>query len=159
MFVRLLTLQKQLGFENIAAATATFQEIKAFINQIPVLKLPSCMVVSNPKLKPKLSQIYCEKIQLLVTTPIVEVGVDLPAANSSSLRPLKGLVCQPSSIKGKSRPGRTSQLLSLIYTSAIRPAKERLELFCQEHNGLKLAELDLNRRGAGRLIWHQSIWL
>jgi RecG-like helicase len=32
------------------------------------------------------------------------------------------------------------------------PTRERLKIFCREHNGLKLAELDLQRRGAGDLF-------
>jgi RecG-like helicase len=35
-------------------------------------------------------------------------------------------------------------------------SQERLKKFCQEKNGLKLAELDLENRGAGNILGHNQ---
>jgi len=142
------------GFENIAAATETFEEIKKFYKPDPSFKVALLHGGLKPKVKAEIiADLFAKKIQLLVTTPIVEVGVDLPAAKLivieaaerfglASLHQLRGRV---------GRAGQAS--FCLLFTPAKSgPAKERLELFCQEHNGLKLAELDLNRRGAGDLF-------
>lgn len=142
------------GFENIAAATATFTEIKNFYNSDPNFQVALLHGGLKPKTKASvIADLFSKKIQLLVTTPIVEVGVDLPAAKLividaaerfglASLHQLRGRV---------GRAGQASFCLLFTQTKS-GPAKERLKLFCKEHNGFKLAELDLERRGAGDLF-------
>jgi len=89
-------------------------------------------------------------IDILVTTPVVEVGVDIPNASYiiiegaerfglASLHQLRG------------RVGRDNQKsYCLLFTS--RPEFEkssRLKALEKQHNGLKLAQLDLKIRGSG----------
>ncbi len=145
---------EQESFENVAAATETFQELTQFYAADPYFKLD--LLHGQLKTKQKatvIEELFAQKTQLLVTTPIVEVGVDLPAAKLivieaaerfglASLHQLRGRV---------GRAGQAS--FCLLFTSSHNPETlARLEIFCQEHDGLKLAELDLQRRGAGDLF-------
>jgi ATP-dependent DNA helicase RecG len=142
------------NLENVAAATETFAELKQLYGSDPNFKLALLHGGLKPAEKTTvMADVFAQKTQLLVTTPIVEVGVDLPAAKVivitaaerfglASLHQLRGRV---------GRAGQKSFCL-LFTTSKNSTATERLNLFCQEHNGLKLAEIDLQRRGAGDLF-------
>lgn len=142
------------GFETIAAATQTFEEVKTHFRHVPDFKIALLHSALKPAVKKQIiADLFAKKIHLLVTTPIVEVGVDLPAAKLiiieaaerfglASLHQLRGRV---------GRAGQESFCL-LFTKSKADETKKRLEAFSKEHNGLKLAELDLQRRGAGDLF-------
>lgn len=142
-------------FGNVAAANKTFETLKTYYQtHFPKLKLG----LLHGKLKPTekqqvIEQLFERQINLLVTTPVVEVGVDLPAANLmiieaaerfglASLHQLRGRI---------GRAGQESFCL-LFSNFSGGPALQRLKKFTHEHNGLKLAEQDLQTRGAGDLF-------
>ncbi|MFH1896175.1 MAG: ATP-dependent DNA helicase RecG [bacterium] len=90
------------------------------------------------------------KIDILVTTPVVEVGVDIPNAGYiviegaerfglASLHQLRG------------RVGRGGQkAYCLLFTTHLEFEKSsRLKALEKKHNGLELAQLDLKIRGSG----------
>ncbi len=145
------------GMDHIAAATQTFEDIKKFYKKS---KLRISLLHGRMK-KPEQSeitdQLYKREIDILVTTPIVEVGIDLPAASIivieaserfglASLHQLRGRV---------GRAGQQAYCL-LFTNSKSGETKDRLKKFCDIHNGLELAELDLQRRGAGDLFGTQQ---
>src|SRR5258708_7965437 len=98
-------------------------------------------------------QLYARQIKILVTTPIVEVGIDLPDATIILIEAAErfGLA---SLHQMRGRVGRRGQTaFCLLFTNAKSAlAKKRLQLFSQTHDGLKLAEQDLQRRGAGDIF-------
>lgn len=102
--------------------------------------------------------LYDGKIDILVTTPIVEVGVDLPQASIiviesaerfglASLHQLRGRV---------GRAGQESYCLLFTSSGALASSTtlsgKRLREFSKINNGRKLAELDLMNRGSGELF-------
>lgn len=111
-----------------------------------------------------IKKLYNKDIQILVSTPMIEVGIDLPNADYiiiqaaerfglASLHQLRGRV---------GRIGQKSFCLlftthptkKLTHTSKtnLKPSQERLKVFCQEKDGFKLAQLDLQQRGAGDIF-------
>lgn len=137
---------------NVAAARQTFDQLHAFYTtHQPTLRLGLLHGRLAGRAKQAvIDQLFRREIDLLVTTPIVEVGVDLPAANIvmieaaerfglASLHQLRGRV---------GRAGQASYCL-LFPTTGTQATLERLQRFTTEHNGLKLAEHDLQQRGAG----------
>lgn len=99
-----------------------------------------------------IKQAAAGEIDILVTTTVVEVGLDLPNADIlvieaaerfglASLHQLRGRVGR-----------RGQQGFCLLFQSSGAAASSRLEKFCQISDGEKLAELDLNNRGAGDLF-------
>lgn len=100
-----------------------------------------------------IQKLYQQQINLLVSTSIVEVGVDLPTADLmviegadrfglASLHQLRGRV---------GRQGQASYCLLFSY-SQNSDTKQRLQQFTQTQNGFELAEIDLKNRGAGDLF-------
>ena len=98
-----------------------------------------------------------KKIEILITTPIVEVGVDLPNASFmiiqsaerfglASLHQLRGRV---------GRAGQESYCL-LFSNGKSEQTQQRLEIFTKQNDGMKLAEFDLKNRGAGNLFGTQQ---
>ena len=151
------------AFENVASTKETFEEIKKYFTNNKATtsnttkrKLEIGLLHGRMKKDEQdkvIDKLYDNKIDILVTTPIVEVGVDLPAASiiviesadrfgMASLHQLRGRV---------GRAGQQGYCL-LFSESKSTLAKKRLKQFSQENNGLKLAELDLQNRGSGDIF-------
>lgn len=156
--------------ENVAAvkdvASNLKKELQVIYQKLDLPKKSQLKIdVLHSQLEKKqqskiIEQVYQQEIQLLISTPMVEVGVDLPNADIiiiesaerfglSSLHQLRGRV---------GRQGQESYCL-LFNSKKMNNSQanqERLKKFSQEKNGLKLAELDLNNRGAGDLLGYQQ---
>lgn len=90
------------------------------------------------------------KIKVLVSTTVVEVGIDIPTANLmvvynaerfglATLHQLRGRV---------GRDGREGYCFAVTDTDS-EVSKKRLEVFKKHNSGIRLAEEDLKIRGAG----------
>jgi ATP-dependent DNA helicase RecG len=148
---------KSEALENVAAANEMFEAVKSFF--APLSYTVGILHGRVPKKEQAeiTTQLYNKEIDILVTTPIVEVGVDLPAASIiviegaerfglASLHQLRGRV---------GRAGQEAYCL-LFTNSKSEDTKERLKKFCETHDGVKLAEQDLERRGAGDIFGVQQ---
>lgn len=154
------------AFEKVASATEKYQELQDYFarasagaqTQAVAANLqPKIALLHGRQKKTEQDQIiadlYGGKIDILVTTPIVEVGVDLPQAavmiiesaerfGLASLHQLRGRV---------GRAGQASYCL-LFTSSTAETAGQRLQQFTQINNGRELAELDLANRGSGEIF-------
>jgi ATP-dependent DNA helicase RecG len=92
--------------------------------------------------------------QILVSTSMVEVGIDIPGANIMVIEDSERFgLAQLHQLRG--RVGRsTTQGYCLLFVGArsSRPAHDRLNYFKNESNGEKLALYDLDNRGPGELF-------
>ena len=134
---------------NVASAQETFKNLtNGVFAGISVGLL-------HGRMKPEEKAVIIEKfrqkeIQILVSTPVIEVGIDIPSATIiviysaeryglASLHQLRGRV---------GRDGAKSYCL--LFLSGYNPgAYKRLKYLEEETNGLKLAEIDLKMRGSG----------
>jgi len=133
------------------AATAEYERLKKEI--FPDL----AMGLLHGRLKSKekeqiLNNFLSKKIDILVATPVVEVGLDIPNATIMMIEATERFgLASLHQLRG--RVGRRSmQSYCLLFTESNSPSViNRLKALEKYHIGLKLAELDLQMRGPGNL--------
>ena len=94
------------------------------------------------------------EIQILVATTVIEVGVNVPAANLMVIdQPDRFGLAQLHQLRG--RVGRGNQeawcFLMIPEGETAETSMERLSQFAATEDGFEIAELDLKNRGAGNL--------
>ena len=101
-----------------------------------------------------IKQFAAGEIQILVATTVIEVGVNVPAANLMVIdQPDRFGLAQLHQLRG--RVGRGNQaawcFLMVPEGEAAETSMERLSQFAATEDGFEIAELDLKNRGAGNL--------
>src|SRR5690606_26103592 len=94
-----------------------------------------------------------QKIDILVATTVVEVGVNVPNASIILIEDAERYgLSQLHQLRGRVLRSNHQPYCFVATTSASENSIERLQLFSKSHNGFDLAEADLQRRGPGALI-------
>lgn len=143
------------GLNQVASASDQFEKVQKFLSQeYPQIRVALLHGQLSSGEKYSLTKrLYQREIDWLITTPIIEVGLDLKAANTviiegaerfglASLHQLRGRV---------GRAGQQGYCL-LLTTKQANQENQRLTTFCQENSGFALAEFDLKQRGAGDIF-------
>lgn len=155
---------RQTSLENVASATAFFTHLKTELadqaDQDADRKIAIGLLHGrqNKKIQTEtIEQLRHHQLDIVVTTPIVEVGVDLPAATIMVIEAAERFgLASLHQLRG--RVGRAGQQgYCLLFTnSKSQPTLDRLDKFTQITNGSQLAELDLENRGAGDIFGTQQ---
>jgi ATP-dependent DNA helicase RecG len=98
------------------------------------------------------------RLKVLVGTTVLEVGVDVPAANVIVVEQADRFgLAQLHQLRGRvGRAGQRSACL-LTYSAPLSPeAEARLQALCDSDDGFRLAEIDLELRGPGHLFGYQQ---
>ena len=101
-----------------------------------------------------IAQFATGKIQILVATTVIEVGVNVPAANLMVIdQPDRFGLAQLHQLRGRVGRGDAQAWCFLMIPDedAAEASMERLSKFSQTEDGFEIAELDLQTRGAGNL--------
>jgi ATP-dependent DNA helicase RecG len=93
------------------------------------------------------------EVQLLVTTTVVEVGVDVPNATLMVIENAERFgMTQLHQLRGRVGRGSQRSVCVLIPgAEATSLARQRLEILAQTQDGFAIAEADLDLRGPGEL--------
>jgi ATP-dependent DNA helicase RecG len=94
------------------------------------------------------------KVQLLVATTVIEVGVDVPAATLMIIENAERLgLSQLHQLRGRVGRGRDSSTCVLLYRSPLAPmARARLDVLRSTNDGFEVAQRDLELRGPGEVL-------
>ena len=136
---------------NLAAATNRYDDLKQhFSDQVGLIhgqmKSPEKQKIMN-------SFLEC-KIKILVSTTVIEVGVDIPNANIMVIEHAERFgLSQIHQLRGRVGRGKTSSSCLLLYASPLTSnSKARLNILRTSNDGFQIAEEDLKLRGAGELL-------
>ena len=92
-------------------------------------------------------------ISLLVTTPVVEVGIDIPNATIMVVEAAERFgLAQLHQLRGRVGRGLSKSYCLLFAESPSEKALKRLNAMRQNLSGFELAELDLTLRGPGEIF-------
>jgi ATP-dependent DNA helicase RecG len=98
------------------------------------------------------------ELQVLVGTTVLEVGVDIPAANIMVIEQAERFgLAQLHQLRGRvGRAGQRSACLLTFSEPLSADAQARLEALCDSDDGFRLAERDLELRGPGHLFGYRQ---
>jgi len=94
------------------------------------------------------------KIHLLVSTTVIEVGVDVPNASLMIIENAERLgLAQLHQLRGRVGRGSRQSSCVLMYNPPLGDlAKQRMEIMRQTNDGFQIAEKDLELRGPGEVL-------
>jgi ATP-dependent DNA helicase RecG len=138
-------LQLKTALDTHAVLAATFPELK--------LGLIHGRLKSEEKAQ--VMRAYAAgKIQLLVATTVIEVGVDVPGATLMVIEHAERMgLAQLHQLRGRIGRGREAATCVLLYSNPLTAtARERLKIIYENQDGFEIARHDLRLRGPGELL-------
>ena len=141
--------------KDIKAVTQEFANVQ---KALPAVKVGLLHGRIKPADKEKvMAGFRANKIQALVATSLIEVGVDVPNATVMLIENAEhfGLV-QLHQLRGRIGRGAHESFCILISDAQNAEAQARLKILEETNDGFKIAEADLKLRGPGELLGQQQ---
>lgn len=99
-----------------------------------------------------MAEFYAHKIDILVATSVVEVGVNVPNATSIIIEGAERFgLAQLHQLRGRVMRSSHQPYCYLFADAKSEKTQERMKVFIKAKNGFELAEYDLSLRGTGEL--------
>nr|WP_232291536.1 ATP-dependent DNA helicase RecG [Polaromonas sp. JS666] len=141
---------------DLINATQTHEALSAALPGVGVGLLHSRMPVAEKK---AVMSLFTEGVMgVLVSTTVIEVGVDVPNASLMVIEHAERFgLSQLHQLRGRVGRGAAASACVLLYSTGDAPrlgetARERLKAMVQTHDGFEIARRDLEIRGPGEFL-------
>jgi ATP-dependent DNA helicase RecG len=136
---------------DIKAVTKEFENVQRALNGFKVGLLQGRI---KPAEKEKtMAEFRANKLQALVATSLIEVGVDVPNATVMLIENAEQFgLAQLHQLRGRIGRGAHESFCILISDAQNADAQARLKILEETNDGFKIAEADLKLRGPGELL-------
>jgi ATP-dependent DNA helicase RecG len=144
-------IEESETLQSVKAATVEYQQLSQKV--FPDLQLGLLHGRMKTKEKDRVIERFRQgKLDLLVSTPVVEVGIDIPQATVMMIEGADRFgLAQLHQLRGRVGRG-TKESFCLLFTEVNQGrAVQRLKAMEKTFLGMKLAELDLKLRGPGEI--------
>jgi len=137
--------------QQVRAATTEYENLKKIF---PDLKIGLLHGKQSAKLKNKvLNDFKKRKSNILVSTPVVEVGIDVPNATIMIIEAAERFgLAQLHQLRGRIGRGEKKSYCLLFTENKTQKTSARLSALQKTLSGFELAELDLKLRGPGEVF-------
>jgi ATP-dependent DNA helicase RecG len=141
--------------KDIKAVTKEFENVQRALNGFKVGLLHGRI---KPAEKEKtMAEFRANKIQALVATSLIEVGVDVPNATVMLIENAEHFgLAQLHQLRGRIGRGAHESFCILVSDAQHPEAQARLKILEETNDGFKIAEADLKLRGPGELLGQQQ---
>ena len=153
VFIVTPLIEESEKMETLKSATVEFEEMKALY---PELKGKIGLLHGKMSSKEKdevMQNFKSGKLCLLVSTTVIEVGVDIPEATIMVIKNAERFgLSQLHQLRGRIGRSDIQSYCFLETKSKTGDIGKRLGAMEETNDGFKLAELDLQNRGAGQIL-------
>jgi ATP-dependent DNA helicase RecG len=141
--------------KDIKAVTKEFENVRRALDGFQAGLLHGRI---KPADKEKtMADFRANKIQALVATSLIEVGVDVPNATVMLIENAEHFgLAQLHQLRGRIGRGAHESFCILISDAQDKEAQARLKILEETNDGFKIAEADLKLRGPGELLGQQQ---
>jgi ATP-dependent DNA helicase RecG len=138
-------LQLQTAIETFETIKATFPDLAVGLVHGRMKPAEKAQVMADFKAR---------RIQLLVATTVIEVGVDVPNATLMVIEHAERMgLSQLHQLRGRVGRGAQHSLAILLYYQPLsETARQRLKIIYESHDGFEIARQDLVLRGPGEFL-------
>lgn len=141
-------------FKNLELKSVKEEYKKLSEKVFPDLKVAMLHGQMKPTEKSSIMKAFASKdTDILVSTSVVEVGVDIPNATIMMIEGADRFgLAQLYQFRGRVGRGKHQSYCFLLTDSATQSTKSRLQAILKAGNGFELAEMDLKLRGPGEFL-------
>jgi len=146
------TLVEESEVLQCQAAEVTAEKLSAELKNVNVGLVHGRMKQQDKQLI--VEQFKHKKIDLLVATTVIEVGVDVPNASLMVIENAERLgLAQLHQLRGRvGRGGKQSACVLMYQPPLSETGKQRMSILRETNDGFKVAEKDLQLRGPGEIL-------